>query len=67
MLQGTAVKGPRGEFVFSWPGSPMRLAVEVDPVQNEGPLAVELASRRRLSLPAGPHPVLGTVFREEEM
>jgi len=45
----------------------MRLAVEIDSVQNEGPIAVELSSRRRVSLPVGPHPVLGTVFREEEM
>lgn len=67
MLQGTAVEGLRGELVFSWPGSPMRLAVEIDPVQNEGPIAIELASRRPLSLPVGPHPVLGTVFREAEM
>jgi methylmalonyl-CoA/ethylmalonyl-CoA epimerase len=67
VLQGTAANGPRGEVVFSWSGSPMRLAVEIDPVQDEGPVAVELASRRRLSLPAGPHPVLGTVFREEEV
>jgi hypothetical protein len=67
VLQGTAAEGPRGELVFSWRGSPMRLAVEIDPVQNEGPIAVELASRRRLSLPVGPHPVLGTVFREEEL
>lgn len=28
---------------------------------------VEVASRRRLSLPLGPHPVLGTVFRQVEM
>jgi len=67
VLQGTAAKGPRGELVFSWSGSPMRLAVEIDPVQTEGPIAVELASRRRLSLPAGPHPVLGAVFRKEEV
>jgi len=67
VLQGSAANGPRGERVFSWSGSPMRLVVEIDPVQNEGPVAVELASRRRLSLPAGPHPVLGTVFRQEEV
>jgi methylmalonyl-CoA/ethylmalonyl-CoA epimerase len=67
VLQGAAVEGLRGELVFSWPGSPMRLAVEIDPVQNEGPIAIELASRRPLSLPVGPHPVLGAVFGEEEM
>jgi methylmalonyl-CoA/ethylmalonyl-CoA epimerase len=67
VLQGAATESPRGELVFSWRGSPMRLTVEIDPVQNEGPIAIELASRRRLALPAGPHPVLGTVFRESEM
>lgn len=67
VLQGTAAEGPRGELVFSWRDSPMRLAVEIDPVQDEGPIALELASRRRLSLPLGPHPVLGTVFRQVEM
>ena len=44
----------------------MRLAVEIDPVQNEGPIAIELASPRTLTLPEGPHPVLGAVFEEEE-
>lgn len=66
VLQGQAAKGPRGELVFSWPGSPMRLAVEIDPVQDEGPIAIELASGRPLPLPAEPHPVLGAVFTREE-
>jgi catechol 2,3-dioxygenase-like lactoylglutathione lyase family enzyme len=66
VLQGKAAKGPRGELVFSWPRSPMRLAVEIEPVQNEGPIAIELASGRPLPLPAGPHPVLGAVFTSEE-
>src|SRR5207253_6187285 len=42
VLQGTAAEGPRGELVFSWRDSPMRLAVEIDPVQDEGPIALEL-------------------------
>src|SRR5437016_3782512 len=49
----------------TWPGSFMRLAVEIDPVQNEGPIAIELASARRLAQAAGPHPFLGTVFEAE--
>jgi methylmalonyl-CoA/ethylmalonyl-CoA epimerase len=65
VLQGTMMDGPQGSLVFRWPGSFMRLAVEIDPVQNEGPIAIELASARRLALPAGPHPLLGTVFEEE--
>jgi catechol 2,3-dioxygenase-like lactoylglutathione lyase family enzyme len=66
VLQGTVADGPRGSLLFSWPGSFMRLAVEIDPVQNEGPLAIELAGSPRLQLPAGPHPVLGAVFKQEE-
>jgi catechol 2,3-dioxygenase-like lactoylglutathione lyase family enzyme len=66
VLQGTAADGPRHSLVFTWPGSFMRIAVEIDPVQNEGPMAIELASLRGLALPEGPHPVFGTVFRKEE-
>ncbi len=65
VLHGEMAGGPRGSLVFRWPGSPMRLAVDIDPVQNEGPIAIELRSARRLGLPAGPHPVLGAVFVEE--
>jgi catechol 2,3-dioxygenase-like lactoylglutathione lyase family enzyme len=66
VLQGQAAPIPSGGLVFRWPGSFMRLAVDIDPVQNEGPVAIELASRRRLLLPSGPHPVLNTVFSAEE-
>jgi hypothetical protein len=65
VLQGQMAGGPRGSLLFSWPGSFMKLAVEIDPVLNEGPIAIELVSPRRLPLPAGPHPVLGAVFKEE--
>ena len=67
VLQGEMTEGPRGSLHFRWPGSFMRLAVEIDPVQNEGPLAIELRSPRRLTLPSGAHPVLGTVFTAEEI
>jgi methylmalonyl-CoA/ethylmalonyl-CoA epimerase len=66
VLQGKAAKGPRGELVFSWFRSSMRLAVEIEAFQNEGTIAIELASGRPLLLPAGPHPVLGAVFTREE-
>jgi hypothetical protein len=66
VLQGKMAEGPRGSLLFSWPESLMRLAVEIDPVQNEAPIAIELISPRRLVLPAGPHPVLGAVFKEAE-
>jgi methylmalonyl-CoA/ethylmalonyl-CoA epimerase len=65
VLQGEMADGPRGDLVFRWPGSPMRLAVDIDPVQTEAPIAIEIRSARRLGLPAGPHPALGAVFTEE--
>jgi catechol 2,3-dioxygenase-like lactoylglutathione lyase family enzyme len=51
-----------GTLVFTWPGSPMGIVVEIDPGADEGPLRVELASGRPVNLPAGPHPVLGATF-----
>jgi len=66
VLQGQLRDEPRGDLVFGWPGSFLRLAVEIDPVQNEGPTAIELASSRRLTLPVGPHPVLKAVFSTGE-
>jgi methylmalonyl-CoA/ethylmalonyl-CoA epimerase len=66
VLQGKMADGPLGSLVFRWPGSFMRLAVEIDPVQNEGPIAIELSSPRTLALPEGAHPDLGAVFTEEE-
>jgi hypothetical protein len=66
VLQGKMADGPRGSLVFTWPGSFLRLAVEIDPVRNEGPIAIELAASRRMPLPTGPHPVLGAVFTEAE-
>ena len=66
VLQGKMADGPRGSLLFTWPGSFMRLAVEVDPVQDEGPIAIELVASRRIPLSKGPHPLLGAVFKEEE-
>jgi len=63
VLEGHPSEGPEGELIYRWPDSPMRLAVEIDPARDEGPVAIELASDRAIALPAGPHPALGTVFR----
>ena len=63
VLEGHPSEGPEGELIYRWPDSPMRLAVEIDPARDEGPVAIELASDRAIALPDGPHPVLGTVFR----
>src|SRR5262245_38143997 len=61
VLQGRITEQPLGMFRFGWPDSFMRIDVEIDPVQNEGPMAIELAPSGR-TLPAG-RP-LGTRFRE---
>jgi methylmalonyl-CoA/ethylmalonyl-CoA epimerase len=65
---GAVVRGERedpasGATVYRWPGSAMRIVVEIDPSADEGPLAIEYTSRRPVALPGGPHPVLGAVFR----
>jgi len=52
-----------GALVYRWPGSPMRVAVDVDADADEGPTAVEFASAGPRSLPQTPHPLLGTSFR----
>ena len=62
VLQGECAEGVSGELTFRWPGSPMRIAVEIDPALEEGALAIELACDRALALPTGPHPVFGAVF-----
>jgi catechol 2,3-dioxygenase-like lactoylglutathione lyase family enzyme len=53
-----------GTLVYRWPGSPMRIAVDLDPDADEGPIAVEFTSARAVDLPAAPHPELGTMFRQ---
>jgi methylmalonyl-CoA/ethylmalonyl-CoA epimerase len=53
------------EWVLRWPDSPLRIVIELDPhAPVEGPRVVELACARRLALPEGPHPVLGTAFAQ---
>ena len=53
-----------GGLVFRWPGSPMRIAVDLDPVSEAGPVAVEIAADRPLVLPSAGAPGLGAVFRQ---
>jgi catechol 2,3-dioxygenase-like lactoylglutathione lyase family enzyme len=63
ILQGVGADASAGEVTYRWPGSPMRLAVEIDPREDEGPVAIEYASGAARPLPAGPHPTLGATFR----
>ena len=53
VLGGEPVAGAVGELLYRWPASPMRLAVEIDPARDEGPVCIEFASERAVSLPAG--------------
>ena len=65
---GAIVQGERdaradGTLVYRWPGSFMRIAVEIDPEGEEGPLGIEYTSDRSVGMLDGPHPVLGAVFQ----
>ncbi len=63
----TVTKFQPGELIFRWPGSPMRIAVEIDPAREEGPLSIEYASERAVALPDGPHPMLGAAFERQPL
>jgi methylmalonyl-CoA/ethylmalonyl-CoA epimerase len=63
ILQGTCASRSASALVYRWPASPMVLTIDVDPSASEGPVAVEIEARRRVPLPAGPVPALGTTFR----
>jgi catechol 2,3-dioxygenase-like lactoylglutathione lyase family enzyme len=62
VLQGRCAESDDGRLAYRWPGSPMRLVVEIDPTRDEGPVCIEFASDRMISVPDGPDPILGAVF-----
>jgi methylmalonyl-CoA/ethylmalonyl-CoA epimerase len=62
ILMAESEVGPAGDLIFRWPGSPMYLAVDIDPTGLEGPVRIELASERSLALPRGAHANLGVEF-----
>ena len=61
------IEGDRSEeaglLIYRWPESPMRLAVEIAPEAEEGPVAVEYASARAVALGEGRVSALGAIFR----
>ena len=63
LLEGEPEEHP-GELHFRWPGSGMRIAVTIEPGSRDASEAIELRADRELTLPEGPHPVLGTVFHQ---
>ncbi len=54
VLQGEGSVGEDGAVVYRWPGSPMRIAVEIDSAAEEGPIGIELASERPITLAERP-------------
>ena len=48
-LRGEVGKTPAGNLLFRWPGSPLRLVVDVDATAPEGPTAIEIASEREVA------------------
>ncbi|HEV8441806.1 MAG TPA: VOC family protein [Methylomirabilota bacterium] len=62
VLGARSTEGSNGELIYRWPGSPMRVTVEIDASAAEGAIAVEYSSDRPVALPDGRHPVLGTAF-----
>lgn len=65
ILFGESEPGEHNALIYRWPGSPMRLVVELDATAEEGPLGIEYASSHIVALPDGPHPVLGARFVRE--
>ena len=63
VVQGMLANGNDGVLVYRWPGSFLRLVIEIDPARDEGPLWIEYSSRRAVPLSDAPHPVLGAVFK----
>jgi methylmalonyl-CoA/ethylmalonyl-CoA epimerase len=61
-LGGSVASAVAGELVFRWPGSPMRIVVEIASDGEEGPEAIELGPTPEVALPAGPIAPLGTTF-----
>jgi methylmalonyl-CoA/ethylmalonyl-CoA epimerase len=51
VLLGESVDDGRS---YRWPGSPMRIAVDIDPDHEEGPMGIELASERPVTLTGRP-------------
>jgi methylmalonyl-CoA/ethylmalonyl-CoA epimerase len=61
LLGGTA-SPEEGLLVYRWPGSPLRIAVEIDAAGEEGPIQIDVDSPRPLAPLDTPHTALGTVF-----
>ena len=63
VLRGEAEDASSG-VIYRWPDSPMRIAVEIDPAREEGPVCIEFASDRAISFPDGRHRALAAAFAQ---
>ena len=64
-LLGADASVEGGRHVFRWRGSPLRIAVDVASIGDEGPTAIEIAPTSRAVRGLGaPAPDLGVVFAE---
>jgi methylmalonyl-CoA/ethylmalonyl-CoA epimerase len=64
-LLGGAESATNGLHVWRWPGSPLRIAVEVDAGREEGPTRIDIAPPSRAVAGLGaPAPGLGAIFAE---
>jgi methylmalonyl-CoA/ethylmalonyl-CoA epimerase len=58
-LLGGQAHEQSGVLAFRWHDSPLCIALESDPAQPEGAVALEFSCVRALHFPEGPHPTLG--------
>jgi catechol 2,3-dioxygenase-like lactoylglutathione lyase family enzyme len=62
VLGGVEAAAPGDGLVYRWPGSAMRIAVEVDGAGPEGPIGIEVASDRAITIPPALRSVIGARF-----
>jgi hypothetical protein len=61
-LLGGEASVDNARHVFRWPGSPLRIAVDIDAAADEGPSGIEVVAARPVSGLGTPAPGLGTTF-----
>jgi catechol 2,3-dioxygenase-like lactoylglutathione lyase family enzyme len=62
VLGGVAEPSAGNLLVYRWPRSPLRIAVEIDPAADEGPIGIELAGDRPVAIPEAARQRLGARF-----
>ena len=62
-LWRVVLAGRRRGATYRWPGSPLRIVVDVNPAADEGPLAIDYTATRIVRWPGGEPVALGTRFQ----